>query len=138
MQCLVTGKYYGADGNSSPFIINAFRMRLLLINAVCGTGSTGRIAAKIASEHEARGWEVKFAYGREAYVPENCKKWAIRIGNKLSVRMHGILTRFLDLHGNGLCSYFTTKRFLKWAEKWKPDVVWLHNIHGYYINYELA
>ena len=112
-------------------------MKMLVINAVCGTGSTGRIATSIALEYEARGWEVKFAFGRDPYVPETCKKWAVRIGDTLSVRLHGILTRLFDRHGTGICSRLATKKFLKWAEAWKPDMVWLHNLHGYYLNYEL-
>lgn len=112
-------------------------MRLLLINSVCGSGSTGRIAAKIADEYDAKGWEVCFGYGREAYVPEDCRKWALRIGNSLSVRLHGVLTRLFDWHADRLCSWWSTRKFLKWAEEWKPDLLWLHNLHGYYINYEL-
>ena len=112
-------------------------MRLLLINAVCGTGSTGRIAAKIAEEHEAKGWDVRFGYGREEYVPESCRKWAVRIGSSLSVRLHGVLTRLFDWHADRICSWWSTRKFLKWAEEWKPDLLWLHNLHGYYINYEL-
>lgn len=112
-------------------------MKLLLINSVCGIGSTGRIAAKIATEYESKGWNVKFGYGRDPYVPEYCKKWAVRIGSSYSVKLYAIMTRLFDLHGTGPCSYFATKRFLRWAENWKPDVVWLHNLHGYYINYVL-
>ena len=112
-------------------------MRLLLINSVCGSGSTGRIAAKIADEYDAKGWEVCFGYGREAYVPESCRKWATRIGNSLSVRLHGVLTRLFDWHADRICSWWATRKFLKWAEEWKPDLLWLHNLHGYYINYEL-
>lgn len=112
-------------------------MKLLLINLVCGSGSTGRIGACIARDYESRGWEVRFAYGRVPHVSSECRKWAVRIGNALSIRLHGVLTRLFDLHGTGLCSYLATRRFLKWAEAWKPDMVWLHNLHGYYINYEL-
>lgn len=112
-------------------------MRILLINSVCGTGSTGRIAARIAAEYEANGWEVKIAYGREAYVPESCKKWAVRIGNSLSVRLHGVLTRLFDWHADRICSWWATREFLKLAEEWKPDMLWIHNVHGYYLNYEL-
>lgn len=112
-------------------------MKLLIINSVCGTGSTGRIAAKIAEEYEAKGWEVRFGYGREAYVPEDCRKWAVRIGNSLSVRLHGVLTRLFDWHADRICSWWATRKFLKWAEEWKPNLLWLHNLHGYYINYEL-
>lgn len=78
-----------------------------------------------------------YAYGREAFVSESCEKWAVRIGGGLSSKLHGLLTRMFDLHGSGMCSYFATRRFLHWAEKWKPDLLWLHNLHGYYINYEL-
>ena len=112
-------------------------MKLLIINSVCWIGSTGRIGAAIAFDYERRGWEVKLAYGRDACVPEHCRKWAIKIGNGLSVKLHGILTRLFDWHGTGLCSRISTKRFLKWAEEWNPDEIWLHNLHGYYINYEL-
>lgn len=111
--------------------------KALIINSVCATGSTGRIVRRIVSEYAARGWEVKIAHGRETHLPENCAKCSVRIGNKWSVVFHGLLTRLFDLHGTGPCSYFATRRFLKWAEGWKPDVVWLHNLHGYYLNYEL-
>lgn len=111
--------------------------KLLIVNSVCGTGSTGRICAGIAGKYEADGWDVRIAYGREPFVPENCRKWAIRIGGPLSVRLHGLLTRLLDWHGDRLCSRLATKRFLRWAEAWRPDAVWLHNLHGYYVNYEL-
>ena len=35
---------------------------------------------------------------------------------------------------HGLGSYYSTRKFLKWAESYKPDLLWLHNIHGYYIS----
>ncbi len=39
-------------------------MKLLLINSVCGTGSTGRICESIAKEYESDGYDVQIAYGR--------------------------------------------------------------------------
>ena len=111
--------------------------RLLLVNSVCGTGSTGKIVARIAAEYEAQGWEVQIGDGQYAPVPESCRKWAVPIGNMLERRIHQVLTRFLDWHADRICSYFATRRFLRWAEGWKPDVLWIHNIHGYYLNYEL-
>lgn len=110
-------------------------MRILLINSVCGTGSTGRICTDIAGELEREGHTVKIAYGRSGYVPERFRKYAVRIGNGLDVRLHGIRTRLFDTHGLG--SKSATRRFLKWAEAYEPDLIWLHNIHGYYINYEM-
>lgn len=110
---------------------------LLLVNSVCGIRSTGRICADIAKEYEAKGWDVKIAYGRMESVPTDCRRYAVQIGNQWSVRFHMLLTRLFDWNGTGPCSYFATRKFLKWAEGWMPDVVWLHNIHGYYLNYPL-
>ncbi len=109
-------------------------MKILFINSVCGIRSTGRICTDLAAELEAQGYEVKIAYGREI-VPEQFKKYAVRIGNDIDVRLHGIETRLFDNHG--LASRAVTRRFLAWAEKYNPDLLWLHNIHGYYINYKL-
>lgn len=110
-------------------------MKVLFINAVCGTGSTGCICAELAEQYEKKGWECKIAYGRYSYVPDKYKKYAIRIGTDWDVRCHGIRTRILDEHGFG--SKKATKKFLDWVEKYKPDLLWLHNLHGYYINIEM-
>ena len=45
-------------------------MKVLMINSVCGIGSTGRICTDIAQELEKQGHEVKIAYGRDGHVPE--------------------------------------------------------------------
>ena len=110
-------------------------MKLLFINSVCGTGSTGRICTDLAKEYEKNGDEVKIAYGRNFSVPEQFKKYAVKIGGCLNTKLHFLQTRLFDAHGFG--SKCATKKFLKWAEKYNPDVLWLHNIHGYYINVEL-
>lgn len=111
------------------------KMKILFINAVCGTGSTGRICAELSEKYEKEGWECKIAYGRDDYVPEQYKKYAVRIGNSFDVSMHAIRTRLLDEHGFG--SKKSTRAFLKWAEEYNPDSLWLHNLHGYYINIEM-
>ena len=110
-------------------------MNVLLINAVCGIGSTGKICAQIAQEYERAGHTVKIAYGRDGFVPEQFQKYAVRIGNDLDVKLHGVFTRLTDCHG--FASYGATKAFLRWAEEFNPDLLWLHNIHGYYLNIEL-
>lgn len=109
-------------------------MKVLMINVVCGIRSTGRICTDIAEKLTAEGHEVKIAYGREE-VPKQYKKYAVKIGNKWDQRLHGFRTRILDEHGFG--SKKVTKDFLKWADEYNPDMLWLHNIHGYYINIEL-
>jgi len=110
-------------------------MKVLLINSVCGIGSTGRICTDLAQDFEKDGHTVKIAYGRDAFVPEQFRKYAVRIGTDMDVKLHGLRTRLLDEHGFG--SKLATKKFLAWAEEYKPDLLWLHNIHGYYINVEM-
>ena len=110
-------------------------MRILLINSVCGIGSTGRICGELADRLASEGNEVRIAYGRSGNVPGRYQEYAVRIGTDWDVRRHGLYTRLTDRHG--LASRTATKRFLKWAEDYAPDLLWLHNIHGYYINYEL-
>jgi len=110
-------------------------MKVLMINSVCGIRSTGRICTDLAKELEAQGHEVKIAYGRVEEVPEQFQKYAVRIGSNLDLNLHAIRTRLLDDHGFG--SRRATREFLKWADSYNPDLLWLHNIHGYYINIEL-
>lgn len=109
-------------------------MKLLLINSVCGIRSTGRICTDIAEEYEKKGYDVKIAYGREE-VPEQFKKYAIKIGKDTDVKFAALKSRFFD--DAGFSNKLATIRFLKWATKYDPDVLWLHNIHGYYINVEI-
>lgn len=109
-------------------------MRALLINAVCGIRSTGRICTDIAKDLEKQGYEVKIAYGRET-VPEQYQKYAVRIGNTVDVYWHALMTRLFD--DRGYWSRIATKKFLKWADEYDPDLLWLHNLHDYFINIDM-
>ena len=109
-------------------------MKVLMINSVCGIRSTGRICTDLAVELEKQGHEVKIAYGRES-VPKEFERFAVRIGTDLDVKLHGIKARLFDAMGFG--SKRATKKFIKWVKEYDPDVIHLHNIHGYYINIEI-
>lgn len=109
-------------------------MRILMINVVCGVKSTGRICANLAKKLDRQGHTVKIAYGREK-VPETYKKYAVQIGNIVDVNINAIQCRLLDNAGFGTRYY--TEEFIKWAKKFDPDVIHIHNIHGYYINVEV-
>lgn len=107
-------------------------MKVLQINSVCGVGSTGRIATDLYKVLEGQGHECVIAYGRGT-APQGIK--TIRIGTNLDNYIHVAKTRLLDKHGLG--SVEATKEFIKKVEEFNPDIVHLHNIHGYYINIEI-
>lgn len=107
-------------------------MVLLQINVDANNGSNGSIARDIGTIAIHKGWKSYIAYGRK-FIPSDSE--LIRVGNDLDIWIHVLMTRFFDVHG--LASRLVTKRFLKKVDKIKPDIVHLHNIHGYYINYKL-
>ncbi len=105
-------------------------MKYLFINSVAGFGSTGRIAAEKCRELMKEGNDCVLAFGR---TKANCDDVpTVRIGSDLDYRIHGVRSRLLDDHGFG--SGAATRRFLNWVRDYDPDVIWLHNIHGYYIH----
>jgi putative colanic acid biosynthesis glycosyltransferase len=107
-------------------------VKILQINTVCGIGSTGRIATDIHAILEEQGYESYIAFGRD--VPMNCNT-SIKIGNKFDNYVHVAKTRIFDKHGFG--SKKATKEFIDKIRGLDPDVIHLHNIHGYYINVEM-
>lgn len=107
-------------------------MKILQINSVCGIGSTGRIATDIHKILIEQGHESYIAYGRD--LPKNCSN-AIKIGTKIDNYTHVAKTRLLDKHGFG--SKQATIEFIDKVKELAPDIIHLHNIHGYYINIEV-
>lgn len=106
--------------------------KLLQINSTANVGSTGRIAENIGRYVISKGWKSIIAYGRSSLESQSN---LIKIGNKFSLYTHFLLTRFFDKHGFG--SKYSTIKFVKIIEKEKPDIIHLHNIHGYYINIKI-
>ena len=104
---------------------------LLQIN-IFNKYSTGKIAEQIGSLAIKHGWNSYFAYSRGSSESES---EIIRIGNNMNVYWHVLETRLFDNHG--LASRLATKKFLKQIEKISPDIIHLHNIHGYYLNYKI-
>ena len=106
--------------------------KILQINSRLNT-STGRIVQEIGELAMAHGWESYIAYsrGRDGMMP--CKSQTVPVGGKMSVAWHGLMTRLLDRHG--LASQRATRELLERIEDIQPDIIHLHNIHGYFLHY---
>ena len=103
--------------------------KLLQINSVVNTGSTGRIAEEIGLIASSHGWESYIAYGRYGN-PSSSN--TIKIGNILDTYWHVFQTKLFDRHG--LASKRSTKTLVETIDRINPDIIHLHNIHGYYLN----
>ncbi|MCR5773746.1 MAG: glycosyltransferase [Lachnospiraceae bacterium] len=105
-------------------------MKVAIINTVIGTGSVGRIAKGTADEIIKNGGEALLCRGRGGELPGYDN---YRVGSDLDMFCHGIMTRITDKHG--LYSKNATRGLIRKLEAYDPDVIQLHNIHGYYVNY---
>lgn len=104
-------------------------MKVLQINCVYRTGSTGKIVYDIHTELQKQGIESVVCYGRgekinEPNVYKTCGELYSKINNLLS-RFTGIM------YGGG---FFSTRKLIHIIEKEKPDVVHLHCLNGYFVN----
>jgi glycosyltransferase involved in cell wall biosynthesis len=105
--------------------------KLLQINSVANSGSTGRIAEQIGSKAIENNWRSFIAYGRYAN-PSSSE--LIKIGSKKDFYGHVFKSFVLAEHGLG--SEDATLQLIEKIEEIQPDIIHLHNIHGYYINYK--
>ena len=105
---------------------------LLQINVTANWGSHGRIAENIGELAMEHGWESHIAYGRYA---NKSKSEIYKIGSAIDIYNHVLQTRVFDRHG--LASKQATRRLIEYIDSVAPDIIHLHNIHGYYLNYPL-
>lgn len=106
--------------------------KILFINSVCGIGSTGKIVELLYRHFTDIGCKCKIAYGRNNYdkIPKDDQ---FCFFNKINISIHGGLSRIFDNAGLNY-SKRVTKKLIKFIDEFKPDIVNLHNLHGYYLN----
>lgn len=105
---------------------------ILQINTTVNSGSVGRIAEQIGQAVKAEGWHSCIAYARG---DRPSASELLKIGSMRDVYLHGIRSRLFDNHGLGSVS--ATRQFIARAKALAPDLIHLHNIHGYYLHYPL-
>lgn len=110
--------------------------KLLQINPVLRVStSTGRIMQEIGELALQNGWKSYIAYGKGRDGIKPCKSEIIPVGGICSTLWHGVQTRLFDRHG--LASTHATHEFVRQIDQINPDIIHIHNIHGYFLNYRV-
>lgn len=104
-------------------------MRVVQINAVA-YGSTGRIMFQLADSLASGGDDVLCTAG---FTWKKCNREDFFLtSNIFEKTIHTYLAR---LTGRiGCFSHFATARLLKRLDMFSPDVIHLHNVHGWFVN----
>ena len=105
---------------------------LFQINVAANWGSHGRIAEGIGEIVQTHDWDSYIAYGRYA---NPSKSHLLKVGSAYDTLLHGAHSMLFDRHG--LASKSATWRLIRDIDYIQPDIIQLHNIHGYYLNYPL-
>jgi putative colanic acid biosynthesis glycosyltransferase len=104
-------------------------MKIALLDVNYRFSSTGKILADLKSGLGERGHDVLAAYGRGPEVQEpNVRRFA----PPWEVAVHALASRVTGL--NACFSPWATRRVLRLLDDFTPDVVHLHDIHGYFVN----
>lgn len=105
--------------------------KILIINTTFSRGGAAQLARDLFFDLKKNPEnQVLFAYGRDY---EGDQADTCYFGNKFELYLHVLLVRFFGLEGFG--SFYATRKLLRYIEQEKPDLIHLHNLHGYYVNF---
>ena len=107
-------------------------MKILQINSHYDQGGAARIAACIHRELLRSGEESVVAYGRGA---KGTDRNTFRFDTVPEIYLSALFSRLSGV--NGWCNRLATGRLIRFMKRWKPDVVHLHALHGYYLNFPM-
>lgn len=106
-------------------------MKIVQINATCGSGSTGKICVDISRLLTDKNIENYIIYsGKKSIYP-----LGIHCGDSKEIKIQVLRSHLFGLYGFN--SKQITKRMLKKLDEIEPDVVHLHNLHGHNCNLEM-
>lgn len=107
--------------------------KLLIVNITCNQGSTGKISEQVGVMMKERGWDVYYAHGDRRVNPSKLK--TIPFSSVKGEYLHALKSLLLD--DDGLGSTQATRQLVERIKEIRPDVIQLHNLHGYYLNYKV-
>ncbi|MBR3653934.1 MAG: glycosyltransferase [Elusimicrobia bacterium] len=103
-------------------------MKVVQINATCGSGSTGKICASISELLNKNNITNNIFYSVGISNYSN----GIRICNNFYIKVQALYSRFFGNYGFN--SFWATKKIIHLLDKLKPDIVHLHNLHSHNCN----
>lgn len=107
-------------------------MKVLQINSFFTVGGPPRIMNGIYDTLKENGLECKIAASREKmYVPED----SYQICTDKSVKINALKARLFD--NEGFNATKETKKLIAYISEYDPDIIHLHNLHGYVLNVEV-
>ena len=108
---------------------NETALKILQINCVYDTGSTGKLVRLLHERLKAEGMESTVIYGRGAVVRED---GVVKVCRELFGKANNFFSRMTGLmYGGCLLSTARIKRII---QQEKPDLVHIHCINGYFVN----
>ena len=96
--------------------------------------STGRITESIGKLAIEKGWDCYIVHGARYTRPGSCMH-SIQAVSKTGEYAHFAESLLFDNHG--LASRRATKAVIEQIKQVQPDLIQLHCVHGYYMNYKL-
>ena len=104
-------------------------MRIAQVDVNFQSSSTGKIVADLVAGLERRGHTTLACFGRgDDPRLERVQK----ISSNIEVALHALGTRLTGL--TGCYSPIATHRLIRLLSDYQPDVVHLHDLHGYFLN----
>lgn len=108
--------------------------RLLQIDSCLNMLSTGRITESIGKLAIEKGWDCYIVHGARYARPGSCMH-SIQAVSKMGEYAHFAESLLLD--NQGLASRRATKAVIEQIKQIQPDLIQLHCVHGYYMNYKI-
>ena len=103
------------------------------ISGAINYGSPGRIVEQICLLAGLHGYECLVAHSSRNENPSQGQHFAMT--TKAQEMAHALGAMLLDLHG--LLSTRQTRKLVERIKAYQPDIIHLHNIHGYFCNFKV-
>lgn len=107
--------------------------RVFHVSGAINYGAPGRIVEQIGLLAEKNGYECFVAHSSRNENPSQLRHYAMT--TRWQEVVHALGSKFLDLHG--LLSTAQTRELVERIKDYQPDIIHLHNIHGYFCNFKV-